>query len=197
MATPDLPERDMQAPVIALALLAALLCSQARASEAEFQITPRLGFGEITLDPGVTSITTEKHIDTADAGVSFGYVTPFGLVLEGGLQFQSNFSFFGTFDELAFLERYVAAGYQLEFGNGFRLTPKVGRTRWRLRNEEGRFLNPGPEAREEIKGYEDFWEVNFSKTISEYVALGVRYKSAEYDFGRVESFMFVTTFGFR
>ena len=186
----------MQAPATAVALLAALLCNSATASEAEFQITPRLGFGEITLDPGVLS-TTQTDIDTADAGVSFGYLTPFGLVLEAGLQYQSNFSLFGAFDEIAFLERYVAAGFQVAFGNGFRLTPKVGRTRWRLRNEEGAFLNPGPEAREEIKGYEDFWEVSFSKTISDYVAMGVRYKAAEYDFGRVESVMFVTTFGFR
>jgi len=123
--------------------------------------------------------------------------SPFGLVLELGLQYQTNVSFGRTFDEISFEERYIAAGIQIDLGQGFRLTPKVGRTRWQLRNEEGRFLNPGPEAIERLDGYEDFWEVSLTKTIARTVSMGARYKSADYSFGEVDSVMFVTTFGFR
>jgi hypothetical protein len=190
----------MRAMTSIVAALGLAHCCQARA-EQEFQITPRLGFGEIRLDRGVLTIDNvavgdDNEVDTVDAGVGLSYVTPFALMLEVGLQYQSNVSF-GAFDDLSFEERYAAAGIQIEFGNGFRLTPKVGRTRWRLRNEEGIFLNPGPEAVEVFKGYEDFWEVSLTKTLSESISMGARYKSADYSFGEVNSLMFVTTFGFR
>lgn len=185
-----------------LALLAAAHCCQTHASEQELQITPRLGFGNIELDPGVLTVDNsdvdeDNEVDTIDAGVGLAYLTPFGLVLEAGLQGQTNTLFGGLFDELTFSERYVAVGFQFELGNGFRLTPKVGRTHWELRNEEGIFLNPGPEQVEEIDGYEDFYEVSFTKTISRSISMGVRYKWADYSFGEVDSVMFVTTFGIR
>lgn len=185
-----------------LGLLAAAHCCQVYAGEPELQITPRLGFGTIELDPGVLTIDNsdvdeDNEVDTIDAGVGLAYLTRFGLVLEAGLQGQTNTLFGGIFDELTFSERYVAVGYQFELGNGFRLTPKVGRTHWRLRNEEGIFLNPGPEEVEEIDGYEDFYEVSFTKTISAFISMGVRYKWADYSFGEVDSVMFVTTFGIR
>ena len=190
----------MKALTSIVAVLAVAHCCQARA-EQELQITPRLGFGVIKVDPGVlrfdnADLGDDNEADSLDAGVGISYVTPFALMFEIGLQYQGNVSF-GTFDDLSFEERYAAVGFQIEFGNGFRLTPKVGRTRWRLRNEEGIFLNPGPEEVEVLKGYEDFWEVSFTKTISQYVSMGARYKSADYDFGEVDSVMFVTTFGFR
>lgn len=192
----------MKTVITILAALAAVHCSQVHASEQELQITPRLGFGDIELDPGVltvdnSNIGDDNEIDTADLGVGLAYLTPFGLVLEAGLQYQTNVSFGGLFDSISFEERYVAAGFQFELGNGFRLTPKVGRTKWKLRNEEGIFLNSGPEQFEEIDGYEDFYEVSFSKTISDYVSMGVRYKSADYSFGEVDSIMFLTSFGIR
>jgi hypothetical protein len=177
-------------------------CCQAHASEQELQITPRLGFGKIKLDPGVLTLDNaevgdDNEVETLDAGVGFAYLTPLGLVLEAGLQIQTNFSFGGIFDDITFEERYVAAGFQFELGNGIRLTPKVGRMRWKLRNEAGIFLNPGPEEFEEIDGYEDFYEVSLTKTISESISMGVRYKTADYSFGEVDSVMFVTTFGIR
>jgi len=192
----------MKAVITILAALAAVHCCQVQASEQELQITPRLGFGNIELDPGVLTIDNaqvgdDNEIDTADFGVGLAYLTPFGLVLEAGLQYQTNISFGRIFDNISFEERYIAAGFQFELGNGFRLTPKVGRTKWELRNEEGMFLNPGPEQFEEIDGYEDFYEVSFSKTISESISMGVRYKSADYSFGEVDSIMFITTFGIR
>jgi hypothetical protein len=185
-----------------LALLAAAHCCQVHANEPELQITPRLGFGSIELDPGVltvdnSDVDADNEVDTIDAGVGVAYLTPFGLMLEAGVQAQTNTLFGGLFDEVTFSEQYLAVGFQFELGNGFRLTPKIGRTRWELRNEEGIFLNPGPEEVEEIDGYEDFYEVSFTKTISRSVSMGVRYKWADYSFGEVESVMFVTTFGIR
>jgi hypothetical protein len=194
------PEELMKAMTSIVAALAVAYCCQAHA-EQEFQITPRLGFGEIRLDPGVLTVDNadvddDDEVDTVDAGVGLSYVTPFALMLEVGLQYQTNVAF-GPFDDLSFEERYAAVGIQLEFGSGFRFTPKVGRTRWRLRNEEGIFLNPGPEEIEVFDGYEDFWEVSLTKTIAESISMGARYKSADYSFGEVSSLMFVTTFGFR
>ena len=171
----------MKSATVILAVLAAAHCCFANAVEQEFQITPRVGFGEIRLKPGTTSIDVANQdgteTNTLDIGVAVSYVTPIGVVLEVGAQGQSNFSLFGTLDELTFSEEYVAAGFQLEFGNGFRLTPKVGRTRWRLRSKEGILFNPGPEAQERIDGYEDFWDVSLTKTVLDWVSMGVRYRT--------------------
>ena len=187
--------------MVMIAGLAAGHCCCATAAEQEFQITPRIGFGSIKLDQGTTSIDvanrTEVKERSFDVGVTAGYVTPLGIVLEVGAQAQSNFTFGGTDDRLAFSEQFIAAGYQLEFGNGFRLTPTVGRTRWRLSTKEGVVANPGPELKERIDGYEDFWDVSLTKTVLDWMSMGARYRSTEYEFGRVSSTMFVVTFGFR
>ena len=185
------------ATIIIGAVLAAGHCCLAKAAEQEFQITPRVGLGELRLKPGVITLDVPQEVDTGDFGVGFAFVTPIGLMLEVGLQLQTNLLDPGgdAEAELTLLERYVAAGFQLELGSGFRLTPKVGRIRWRLRSEEDPLFNFGDE--ESIDGYEDFWEVSFTKNIADTVAMGLRYRSTDYDFGRAESAMFVTTFGFR
>jgi hypothetical protein len=192
----------MKTMIAVLAALTAAHCCQVQASEQELQITPRLGFGKIEPDPAVLTLDgsvadDDGEADTVDAGVGFAYLTPFGLVLEAGLQVQTNIPLGGLFDDLSFFERYAAVGFQLEFGNGFRLTPKVGRTRWELHSDEGFFLSQRTGRVEDIDGYEDFYEVSLTKTISESVSMGVRYKQANYSFGEVDSVMFVTTFGIR
>jgi hypothetical protein len=188
----------MKAATIVLTVLTAAHCSLANAVEQEFQITPRIGFGEIRLDPGILSIDLPRENDTTDVGVGFGFVTPIGVMLEVGLQLQTNLLDRSEDpDELTLTEQYIAAGLQLELGNGFRLTPKIGRTRWRLRSEDSPLFDLGSGSKEAIEGYEDFWEVSFTKTLVGWLSMGLRYRSTEYEFGRVESTMFVTTFGFR
>jgi hypothetical protein len=187
--------------MVVIAGLAAGYCCCATAAEQEFQITPRIGSGSIKLDQGTTTIDVANQAEVKetsfDVGVALGYVTPIGVILEVGAQAQSNFTLGGAADRLAFSEQFIAAGYQLEFGNGFRLTPTVGRTRWRLSTKEGLFANRGPELKESIEGYEDFWDLSLTKTVMDWMSMGARYRSTEYDFGRVNSTMFVVTFGFR
>ncbi len=177
-------------------LLFAALAPTAHAAEGQFQISPRLGKGELRIDEGLTIADAREEVDALSIGCVVGYATPFGVLLEVGAESQSNFDWWSATDEYSLAQQYVAIGYQFDFAQGWTFTPKAGRARWKLRSEEGLLFNPGPEAVEEIRGYEYFWEAQLSRKLNERVSLGGAYQEAEFDFGRGRSVSFVATFTF-
>jgi hypothetical protein len=181
----------------ALATICTLVTAPVLAAEStEFQISPRAGRGELELEQfrNVDNRIVER--DTFGIGVSLGIVTPINVLLEAGTETYGNFDFFNADDEFTLRQHYAAIGYQLELGNGWRLVPKVGRSKWRLSAKEGRLFNIG-EAEEDVqRGYEHFWEFGIGKRINDVMTLGASVRSGNYDFGDAGSVAFVMTLGF-
>jgi len=178
------------------ATLAACAAVQPALAEAdsEFQITPRIGQGELKLDAFAGD--EELHeTDTYGLGVGFGVKTPIGVLFEVGGDSQGNIEIFDDDEEFSLTQRYIAVGYQFELGEGWRFVPMVGRVRWRLEGEQGAFLNPGPEEVEVMRGYDYYWEASVSRRISRVVALGIAYKQGDYTFGKSSSAAFMVTIG--
>jgi hypothetical protein len=181
---------------LSFALGIALFGQRSVAATPEFQISPRAGLGSLRVDALVGVNDDLVSTDTYGIGAGFGYLTPIGIVGEIGADTFGDFDLFDSLDSFSLTQQFVALGYQAELGSGWRLVPKVGRAHWKLRSEEGRLFNPGPEEAREKRGYDYFWEVSLSRRISSVVTMGVVYKQGQYEFGRTRSTAFLVTLGF-
>src|SRR5690242_16450503 len=83
--------------LLAAGLLLALQAT-ANATETEFQITPRAGFGDLRIDQFVGAEGSLADTDTYGVGVGLGVLTPIGIVFEAGFDDFGDFDFFNTFD---------------------------------------------------------------------------------------------------
>ena len=187
---------DRSLLIPSFALVAALFSQHAAAATPEFQLTPRVGYGSMRIDAisAINEDATSK--DTIGLGVTGGYVTSFGLVAEIGADYFGHISILNVNDSFELSEKFISFGYQAEFGNGWRVVPKVGRARWTLDSKEGWVFNPGPEERQKVKGYDYFWEVSAGRRISNAVALSLAYRQGDFDFGRTRSTVFGVTIAF-
>lgn len=175
---------------------AVLLHTPATAATPEFQIAPRAGFGSLRVDQLVGVNESRLDTNTFGIGASFGYLTPVGIVAEIGADDFGDFDLFNTFDSFRLTQQFASIGYQFDLGNRWRLVPRVGRAHWKLRSQEGRLFNPGPEETRDVRGDSYFWEIGVARHIAGVVTLGMTYKHGQYDFGRTQSAAFTVTFGF-
>ncbi|MGE0188112.1 MAG: hypothetical protein AB7F79_02190 [Steroidobacteraceae bacterium] len=177
-----------------LLLLQAVTIPAVMASEG-FEISPRIGKTTLRIDADQLKSNTLREVDALQTGVRLAYVTPIGFMTEAGYSTQGNWSWFGTVDKYRLTEYSLAVGYQFETEHGFRIVPKVGRTRWDLFSKESTLLNPDTDRQNTIRDYDYFWELTLQKKISDSVALGVSYKDNSYKFGNVRSIAFTASFG--
>ena len=178
----------------ALAMLAVAQPVWSSDDDSEFQITPRIGQGELRLD-GFEGVDEELHeTDTYGLGIGFGVKTPIGVLFEVGGDSQGNIEIFDDDEEFSLTQRYVAVGYQFELGDGWRLIPKVSRVRWKLRSDEGLFDFNDDDDRE-MRGYEYVYEATIGRKVSRALTLGLNYKQGDYDFGRARAVSFVVQVG--
>jgi hypothetical protein len=180
------------ATVCALGTTAPLLAAE----RTEFQISPRVGRGVLKLDQFRNVDDDLEELDTGGVGVSFGVLTPIGLLLEGGTESYGNFDFFDADDEFVLRQDYIALGYQFELGQGWHIVPKAGRSKWKLTSEKGWLLHDDDVESNEQRGYEYFWELAFGKRVSDVMSLGGSVRSGSYEFGDAGSVSFVMTFSF-
>jgi hypothetical protein len=174
------------------------LCAMARPAlsaehDSEFQITPRIGQGELRLD-AFDGVEELHETDTYGLGIGFGVKTPIGLLFEIGGDSQGNIELFDDDEEFSLSQRYIAVGYQFELGDGWRLIPKVSRARWKLRSDEGLF-DFNDDDDKEMRGYEYVYEATVGKQVSRVLTLGLNYKQGNYDFGRARAVSFVVQIG--
>ncbi|MEP7247897.1 MAG: outer membrane beta-barrel protein [Gammaproteobacteria bacterium] len=177
-----------------LALLIGTQC--ACAAETEFQITPRVGFSSLKVGRFVGVNAEDKTTETLGIGAGFGVRIPLGIVLEIGADEFSDLDLFDELDGFTLKQRFVDVGYQFELGDAWRIVPRIGRAKWKLRSEEGRLFNPGLEASRNIRGNDNFFELSVSRRISKVVALGGSYRYGNYGFGRNGTTAFLVTVSF-
>ena len=161
---------------------------------AGFQVSPRVGNTTLRLDADATTRNTVIEKDAFLVGVTLGYVTPIGLMFEGGYGSQNNSDWFDDQDKYRLSEYTLAAGWQFATPHGFRITPKVGRTRWDLYSDDAPLTYAQVDTNTR-RGYDNFWELTLQKTITDSIALGVTFKDNPYDFGNVKSIAFTASFG--
>jgi hypothetical protein len=166
------------------------------AERTEFQISPRAGRGVLKLDQFRNVDDDLAELDTGGLGVSFGVLTPIGLLVEGGTESYGNFNFFDADDEFVLRQDYVALGYQFELGEGWHIVPKVGRSKWKLTSEKGWLLHDDDVETDLQRGYEYFWELTFGKRVNDVMSVGGSVRSGSYEFGDAGSVAFVMTFSF-
>lgn len=183
----------MRTMFLAATLAACAVARPALADDSEFQITPRIGQGELRLDEfeGIESL---HETDTYVLGLGFGVKTPIGVLFEIGGDTQGNIEMFDDDEEFSLSHRYVAIGYQFELGDGWRLIPKVSRVRWKLRSETGLFDFFDDDGREQ-RGYDYVYEATVGRKVSRVLTLGLNYRQGNYDFGRARALSFVVQVG--
>jgi hypothetical protein len=180
------------ATVCALGTTAPLLAAE----RTEFQISPRAGRGVLKLDQFRNVDDDLAELDTGGLGVSFGVLTPVGLLVEAGTESYGNFTFFSADDEFVLRQDYAALGYQFELGDGWHIVPKAGRAKWKLTSEKGWLLHDRDVQTDMVRGYEYFWELTFGKRVSDVMSVGGSVRSGSYEFGDAGSVAFVMTFSF-
>jgi hypothetical protein len=183
--------------IIAGAILLASSVSSLEAAESAFLIGPRIGPGEVRVTRGVSigdhfvDATVEE--ETIGIGGTLEFRAPFGLVIEGGLFASGSIDWFDS-EDYRLSEYFASLGYHIELGNGFSITPRVGRLRWKLESDETWFFDFDEEANPAIRGYEDYWEITALKSIGDRVSLGVSHRENDYEFGRARTTVFTALF---
>jgi hypothetical protein len=187
----------MRGILLTLTFIALGVAHEAAAAKSEFQLTPRAGVGYLRIDDAQLENQPGRiATDTLGLGVGIGVLTPVGVVLEAGVDSYGNFDVFDSIDEFTVTQQFVSIGYQFELGDGWRIVPRFGRTRWELKNDEGRLFDFDDDRETHtIRGYDYYWEASVSRRISRVLTLGVGYKQGNFDFGRTHSTSFMMTFG--
>lgn len=184
----------MRKTVLTAMLALCGLAPGAYAAESEFQITPRIGQGELEID-AFEGVNDELHeTDTYGVGIGFGVLTPVGVVIEVGGESQGRMELIDEDDDFSLSTQYVALGYQIPLGDGWQLTPKVSRVRWKLRSDNS-LLDFNSSDNDEMRGYEYMYEATIAKQVSRVLTLGLNYKQGDFEFGTARAVAFVVQFG--
>lgn len=184
--------------VAILGVMALAPVTTALAAESEFRIGPRIGTGEIRIDQGEV-IGTQVVDDDVDEdifgiGGTFEYKAPFGLVLEVG-GFHSGTSQLFNSDDYQLREYFGSVGFQIDLPHGFSITPRVGRSRWKLVSDDDWFFDDNDDDdNPSLRGYQNYWEVSAMKRINPHLSLGVSHRDNHYDFGQMRVTVFTVMF---
>lgn len=178
----------MPASIKSSTLLASLIISLATANAcADVVITPTLGRSKIDLKPAYAIDGEGTRVDGTLTGVSVGYRFEANILIGGNLSFTYGDNLFSATDDYRLYEGKAFIGYVIPLGDHLRITPIAGISRWELDTKEGRFLNPGPEAKDEFTGSDSFAELLVEFPITDLVVVHTSYTQSNFVFGRTKS----------
>jgi hypothetical protein len=185
---------------LAVAVAAALATSVANAdtdNRGKMYITPFAGYTHLRIDAGRVSDEAETiRFDSAQFGATVGYHAPFGLVVEAGRSNAIHADIFDEHGDYRLTQTYGAIGWQINFAEGWHLTPRVGRGRWELASDHRVLLDNAGDRHYEIQGWDNFWAVGLMREVSDTFSLGVNFKDVDQQFGHARSGEFMVRFQF-
>jgi hypothetical protein len=153
----------------------------------QFQVTPYLGFSKVEVDGRHLEFAQSQTYDGWSAGISVGYRAPFGLLVEIGTS-ASGEPILGWAAGGELRERYLAAGYDFEFGDDWHFTPKLGVTRWRLEGGDlEELVDDSGQLTDELDSDDVYLELGISKQFNPHVSAGFFIKRADIDVGGATS----------
>ena len=185
---------------LAVAIAASLVVSAAQAdteNRGKMYITPFAGYNHLRIDSGrVFDEADTIRFDSLQWGATVGYKAPFGLVVEVGRSDAIHADIFDEHGDYRLTQTFGAVGWQVDFADGWHITPRVGRGRWELASDH-RVLLDGAGARHyEVNGWDNFWEVGLMRQLNETVSLGVNFKDVDQEFGHSRTGEFMVRFAF-
>lgn len=180
-----------------LAAIAGCLLAGGASAEnrTEMQITPMLGYSHLRIDGGWLESGETNRLDQLLWGASLGFKTPFNVVAEIGTANAIHEDWFSS-NDFDFDMDYVTLGYQADFGNGWRVVPKVGRMKWKLYSDDRHLVDELGDTHKALRGYDNYWEVSLTRHLSRSITLGVNFKDVDTEFGHSRSGALAVTFGF-
>ena len=178
-------------------ILSTLLLTLAATSAcADVVVTPTLGRSKIDLKPAYAIDGEGTRVDGTITGVSVGYQFESNILIGSNLSFTYGDNLFSATDDYRLYEGRAFIGYVIPLHDHFRITPLAGISRWEMDTKEGRFLNPGPEAKDEFTGSDSFAELMLEFPITDLVVVHTSYTQSNFIFGRTKSFRGGVTFQF-
>jgi hypothetical protein len=185
---------------LVVALAASLGVSAAQAdtdNRGKMYITPFAGYNHLRIDRGVVFDEAETiRFDSLQFGATVGYRAPFGLVVEAGRSNAIHADIFDEHGDYALTQTFGAIGWQMNFAEGWHLTPRVGRGRWELKSDHRVLLDSAGGRHYEVKGWDNFWGVSLMRQVNETFSLGVNFKDVDQEFGHSRAGEFMVRFAF-
>ena len=166
------------------------------AERGQFRVTPYIGHSQVGVDGRHREFGESERYDGLAVGIAVGYRTSFGLIMEIGTSAAGD-PVFGWARGGELRERYVAAGYDLEFAGHWHFIPRIGLTKWTLK--DGAFddlFDDAGEPRDSLDGENAFVEVALDRWFTEHVSAGLSFRAADVDFGSATSVALTFTWSF-
>jgi len=184
--------RWLVAPALALAAAAASAQDQGKV-----YITPFVGSTHLRIDRGHAYNEPETFsVDSLEVGATFGYLAPFGMVIEVGRSNSIHANLFDEHGDYELTQAYGAIGWQVQFADGWHITPRVGREKWELNSGHRVLFDSAGERHFSIDGWDNFWEISLLREVNSWMSLGVNFKDVDQDFGHSRTGEFLVRFKF-
>ncbi len=181
-------------------LLAVMLSLLGTAAQAEGRtsilMSPYVGYSHLSFEGEVLRNGEDASFDAVFGGASLGLRAPFGLQMEVGRSTAFHIDLLDSDNDFELTQLYALIGWRVEFGDGWQITPAVGRAQWKLANEELELLDASGERVRRLDGYDNFYEVSLAREINEAFSLGIKLRNVNEDWGHARSAAVQASFSF-
>ena len=137
-----------------------------------------VGINESIVNPEFDTSNVRREYDTFSLQGFVGRRFNNNIQLEFGYTQQQNLDILGILDEIDISEFLILTGYRLDISEHFKLVPRVGISRWKIKSSEGYLFNSGPEQQSSVSGSNTIFMLSAFVDI-----IYITYQTTDYDYG--------------